>query len=100
MTDYQDRLGGGVTSTGTQYLLAVGTSVTAAPSNGFRLSVRLHNLGAAPIFTQYGAVATSTTGLPVIPSAAILEQDYLGAVNVACASGATSILAVREVSLP
>lgn len=100
MSDYKDRLGGGVTSSATQFLVNVATSYIAAASNPARITLRLHNLGAAPIFTNYGAVATSTTSLPIVPSSSILEEAYLGQVQAACASGATSILAVREVSSP
>ena len=97
MADLKDRQGGGCTAQPTQFLVNTATSHLGVATAPNRIAARIHNLGAAPIYLGYGQVATSTTGFPIVPSSALVERDFLGAINVAAASGATSIVAVNEV---
>jgi hypothetical protein len=100
VTDFKDRQGGGYTSAATQFLVNTATVMVAVPSASNRISARVANVGAAPLYLGYGATAIATStqaGVVVNASAAHTEPDYLGAIYVSAASGGTSLVAVNEV---
>lgn len=97
MADWKDRSGGGYGAYATQFLVSTATSIQAVPTNNNRIAVAFHNFGAAPLFLGYGQVATSTQSFPLVPSQALVERDYLGPINVAAASGATGLVAIKDI---
>lgn len=98
--DWKDRLGGApVASFGQASVTgAAATSIQLVPSNGYRTSLRIANIGPQQPYVAFGAQATSTKGFPVPSLPGMVINDYLGPVTVSVPSvnGASGLVAFAE----
>ncbi len=88
MADWKERMGGAPSGTATVIQLGA-SSITVIPSNGYRRKVTMFNAGPAVAFVNYGATAVPSQSFPLLNQSVMEEQDYLGAINMTCASGAS-----------